>query len=88
VIGESQSHRVIPFARSIGAEYFDPPVIADPAEQLAWNQRWIRTKMDQGYSIIDIGPDPGRPLDPSDFYAMEKSEIARRSYAKHMEWQT
>ena len=74
--------RVIPFAESIGAEYYNPPL----APENMWmenNRIWINQKMDQRYEIHDIGPEPGRanyPGPTSPYYKMELGEIAARNY--------
>jgi hypothetical protein len=36
------------------------------------NERWIREKKAQGYTIYDIGLDPNRVGGRSPFYALEK----------------
>ncbi len=81
-IGEDMNGRVIPRAREEGAEYYDPPYLP-PSERMAHNGAWINQKMDEGCTIIDCGPAPGRDKFPevtSPYYQMELDEIARRDY--------
>jgi len=50
-----------------------------PAEldaALARNERWLMSKIKNGAVIYDIGPEPGR-TNPSVFYALEKSTLAK-----------
>jgi hypothetical protein len=72
--------RVKPFAAKYGYETMpDLP----PGNRLAANRAWINARMDQGYSIIDLGPAPGRPFYPaasSKYYIMEQYEIMARNY--------
>jgi hypothetical protein len=59
----------------------------DPDLAMARNTRWIRTKMNQGYTIVDIGPDTGRSDPYGPFYGMESREVAGRGYPTHnMSW--
>ena len=46
---------------------------------LARNQRWIDSKMKQGYDIYDIGTDPLRTT-RSPFYELEQSRINKYGY--------
>jgi hypothetical protein len=83
VLGEAMQDRVIPAADRMGADYYDPPTFDTTAQALAHNRYWLNEQMNQGRGIIDIGPAPGRanyPEPTSPFYAMERSEIARRDY--------
>lgn len=50
---------------------------SEKVKALARNERWINTKVKQGYKIYDIGPD-GRAI-PSDFYKVE--QIATKNYS-------
>jgi hypothetical protein len=43
------------------------------------NDRWIKTKMKEGYDIYDIGIDPVRPR-RSPFYRLEKDIIQKNNY--------
>ena len=43
------------------------------------NDRWIKTKMKEGYEIYDIGIDPVRPR-RSPFYQLEKDLILKNNY--------
>jgi RHS repeat-associated protein len=51
---------------------------SEEATALARNNRWINTKIKQGYDIYDIGPD-GRAV-PSPFYQVEQNAITTNSY--------
>jgi hypothetical protein len=51
----------------------------DMEASLSRQSRWITGKMDQGYSIFDIGVDPGKAT-RSPFYALEKQLIGERGY--------
>ena len=76
VIGESMS-RVQRYADEIGAETFGGRTLAD-------NEAWIRSQMDAGKTIIDIGPDFSRRMTrtlkgatpSSPFYNMERMVTA------------
>jgi hypothetical protein len=82
VIGEDMEGRVIPTARRIGADYYDPP----PAPRDRWmpnNRAWINDRMDEGCLIYNCGPAPGRanyPNPTSEYYMMQLDEIAKRDY--------
>jgi hypothetical protein len=82
VIGEDMEGRVIPKANELGADYYDPP--AAPRDQwMENNRKWINDRMDEGCTIYDCGPAPGRasyPNPTSPYYQMELDEIAKRSY--------
>jgi hypothetical protein len=82
VIGEDMEGRVIPKANELGADYYDPP--AAPRDQwMENNRKWINDRMDEGCTIYDCGPAPGRanyPSPTSPYYQMELDEIAKRSY--------
>ena len=59
----------------------------DPDLAMRRDTRWIRTKMNQGYDIVDIGPDASRADPYGPFYGMESSETASRGYPMHqMDW--
>ncbi len=82
VIGEDMAGRVIPEAKRLGADYYDPPK-APPEQWMENNRKWINDRMDEGCTIINCGPAPGRanyPNPTSDYYKMELDEIARRGY--------
>lgn len=51
--------RVIPYAKENGALWFVPSEGLSYEEALNENTKFIIEKMDQGYTIIDIGPQPG-----------------------------
>jgi hypothetical protein len=82
VIGEDMEGRVIPQAKRLGAEHYDPPDL--PRSQwMEHNRQWIRDRMDEGCTIIDCGSAPGRakyPKPTSPYYEMELREIAKRKY--------
>jgi len=79
VIGEDMG-RVKPFAKRYGYEYFETK--SSPSQWMRENRAWIRARMDEGYTIVDLGPAPGRanyPYITSDFYRMELGQILGRS---------
>ena len=53
----------------------------NPSLAMRRNLRWIRTRINFGYEIVDIGVDHTR-RSPSQFYEMERKQIARAKYAK------
>ena len=82
VIGEAMEARVIPYAKENGALWFVPSEGLSYEEALNENTKFIIEKMDQGYTIIDIGPQPGRanyPLPTSDFYLTEVIHVYGRN---------
>lgn len=84
VIGEAMRDRVIPAAQRTSADWYDPPTFESTSQMMAHNRYWINEQMNQGRGIIDVGPAPGRanyPEPTSDFYAMERDEIAARGYS-------
>ncbi len=86
VIGETQA-RVETMAAAMRASGFHIETIVSawpagnlsPAVGKAFNQMWINQKMDEGFTIYDIGLDDQRPS-RSVYYYIEKREIMRRSY--------
>lgn len=51
------------------------------------NRRWTNDRMDEGCTIFDCGPAPGRthfPNPTSRYYQMERDEIARRNYSRYV----
>jgi hypothetical protein len=78
VIGEDMS-RVIPYADSHGADYYaGPPLKASDEDQMRDQVNFIREKMKQGFTIIDIGPSPkyiSYPNITSPFYEAEIMHI-------------
>jgi hypothetical protein len=68
---------------SIGADTYQPDPTA-PRSEWEQNQRdWINKQMDDGKTIYDCGPDPGRANYPgitSSWYQIERDAIAARSY--------
>ena len=74
--------RVIPKAREMGADVYDPPT-APESEWMENNRKWINDRMDEGCTIYDCGAAPGRanyPNPTSPDYQMELDEIAKRGY--------
>jgi hypothetical protein len=52
--------------------------------RMTLNRAWINIRMDEGYTIIDLGPSPNYanyPYIRSEYYAMELVEIAARDYS-------
>ncbi len=79
VIGEGMEKRVKPFAAKYGGEVMpDLP----KGNRLAANRAWINQKMDEGYTIVDLGPKGDCPM--SKYYIMELGEIANRGYEKYL----
>jgi hypothetical protein len=83
VIGENTRYRVIPYADSIGADYYRPR--SSQKFRHNWlrnNRRWIQKQMKNGYEIVDIGPDVARRQvnGASEYYEMERHEILSRGY--------
>jgi RHS repeat-associated protein len=86
VIGENMK-RVRLAALILHAETYNaPPFLAAGRKEINWrvpNRKWINEKMDQGYTIYDIGPAPGYARYPgitSKYYGLERNEIDRRHY--------
>jgi hypothetical protein len=74
--------RVIPRARELGADYYDPPA-APRSQWMDNNRQWINDRMDEGCTIYNCGPAPGRsnyPDPTSPYFKMELDEIAKRNY--------
>jgi hypothetical protein len=86
VIGEDMPGRVKPLASQYGYETMrDLPSNIPETEKLSLNREWINSRMDEGYTIVDLGPARGYPFYPyisSPYYAMEQVEIAARNYAR------
>lgn len=90
MIGENQK-RVNKAAEQAGAKtitldwpkdlFFKPYVkeIHEPIS-LEFNRQWINQKMDEGCTILDLGPTD--PSNNSAFYKMEREEIAKRGYPR------
>jgi len=85
VIGENML-RVDAYAAEIGAETFTPSRWFNENEMdllVEENIQWVVDKMDQGYVIIDVGPDPSNEFYPeptSGYYIGELTHIAIRQY--------
>jgi RHS repeat-associated protein len=52
----------------------------DPDLAMSRNTRWINDKMDQGYTIVDIGPDLSRSDPVGPFYGMESKAVSGAGY--------
>jgi hypothetical protein len=66
----------------LGADYYDPPE-APPSEWMKNNRQWINDRLDEGRTVYDCGPAPGRanyPDPTSEYYQMELNEIAKEGY--------
>ncbi|MGH2358836.1 MAG: RHS repeat-associated core domain-containing protein, partial [Candidatus Limnocylindria bacterium] len=90
VIGENMPGRVMPDAQRMGADFYSPPRIDNPAQSMAHNRYWINEQMNQGRGMIDVGPAPGRagfPEPTSPWYAMERAQIAERGYPWYVQRQ-
>ncbi len=82
VIGEDMQGRVIPAAKSIGAEWYKPRG-KNPESWMENNRRWINKKMNEGCRVLDCGAAPGRsnyPGPTSPYYKMELNQMQKRSY--------
>ena len=81
VIGEGMKSRVVPFAEANGYETYAG--LANPEnytseELLAHNSAQIETWMNEGRTIYDVGPEPGRafyPMETSPNYGMEHNLV-------------
>jgi hypothetical protein len=82
-IGEDMQGRVIPEAQRLGADYYDSPPDLPPSQWMEHNRKWFNDRMDEGCTVIDCGPAPGRkryPKPTSPYYQMELDEAAKRDY--------
>jgi RHS repeat-associated protein len=84
IIGETQG-RVEEYAAKYGGETM--PNLSKKGltqEELKMeNTVWINQKMDQGYTIIDIGRDPNKLNKPTgEFYQLELNALTARGYSK------
>lgn len=82
-IGEDMTNRVEPFAKRIGADTYKADPTAPREMWMKNNRDWIRKQMDDGCTIYDCGPAPGRsnfPNPTSPYYQMELDEIGLRNY--------
>ena len=82
-IGEDMTNRVEPFAKKIGADTYKADPTAPREMWMKNNRDWIRKQMDDGCTIYDCGPAPGRsnfPSPTSPYYKMELDEIGLRNY--------
>jgi hypothetical protein len=82
VIGEG-SERVAEKALAVGAEHYIPriplpknPTAANISRVMKSNYQWLKSKIEQGYEIIDIGLDPNRAGGRGIFYEAEKRWLA------------
>ncbi|ROQ28723.1 RHS repeat-associated core domain-containing protein [Gallaecimonas pentaromativorans] len=53
----------------------------DMPSSLEFNRQWINSVMDRDMIIYDVGYDPTRIRNPSDFYKLERDETRKRSYS-------
>ncbi len=82
VIGENMEGRVKSFASQYGYETMrDLPNSMPKTEKLSLNREWINSRMDKGYTIIDLGPARGYANYPyiTGDYAIEQIELAARN---------
>ncbi|MEX2247958.1 MAG: RHS repeat-associated core domain-containing protein [Dehalococcoidia bacterium] len=85
VIGENMGERVIPASAALGAQNYFGPTEEQlggtmHASALNVNRQWIQAMIRQGRVIYDIGIDENRRGGRSEFYAMEKAELAAAVY--------
>ena len=80
VIGRNMDGRVIPVAKESSAEYwtgFNSSL--SEVENLANNRLWIKSKLSEGYNVIDVGLDPEfvlkGDLSTGSYYGMELLEV-------------
>ena len=84
VVGDDMG-RVEAFTKRYGYEYFNE--YAPPGRRIAATRNWINARMDQGYTIVDIGPAPGRqfyPYPTGRYYRVELLEIGNRNYERYL----
>lgn len=84
-IGEDMTNRVEPFAKKIGADTYKADPSAPREQWMENNRSWIRKQMDDGCTIYDCGPAPGRaeyPGPTSPYYKMELDEL--RDYPNYI----
>jgi hypothetical protein len=82
VIGENMNDRVIPYAKTRKADWYEPKPSLTRDGALIENTQFIVQQMNQGVTIIDIGPQPGRanyPLPTSPFYTTEVIHVYGRN---------
>lgn len=83
VIGEGMD-RVKAFARANNAKWYQSwgknfrEEIFNLEKSLQRNERWLRSKIKQGYEIIDIGPRGNEITSP--FYRLERQIIDELNY--------
>ncbi len=70
--------RVIPFAESIGADWYKPRSTI-PENWMKNNERWIKQLIKEGAVFIDIGEDVARAI-RSEYYAMERRILEAAGY--------
>jgi len=75
VLGRNMAGRVIPYAKSIGADWYQgAPADVSPTQWLQHNADWLQEQMDIGRQVIDIGEDPAS-FRPSPNYDMEQQML-------------
>ena len=78
VIGEDMTNRVEPFAQKIGARTYKADPTAPREMWMENNRLWIRKQVEDGCTVYDCGPAPGRsnfPEPTSPYYKMELGEL-------------
>ena len=63
-----------------GGRLFQGMPEADFEKTVQWNKQWMKSKISEGYTIVDIGSD-GRSV-PSRFYAAELEAISESGAAR------
>jgi hypothetical protein len=89
VVIDEDMGRVSQFASDNGYETMPTlPEDMSYSDKMSANRAWINGCMDEGCTIVDIGPAPNNPRYPgypyisSPFYAMEQADLAGRNYLR------
>lgn len=82
VIGENMEKRVILYAKKIGANWYRARRGTPVKNWMKNNREALRTWMQKGKKIIDIGPDKLRrkKFGPSENYEMERRILNKNKY--------
>jgi hypothetical protein len=101
VIGECQSKSVIQFAQKIGAReiagewgpmggriFRAPLSAAQEAESVAFNRKWIRDRIAEGCTFLDLGRDPARVAEGVPISPWYKAELEELENARAMRYPT